>query len=57
MTTFAKVKRVITLKRNKGILNEDAKEVIRGQMDTFLLAGRIDDDEYNLLTKMLEGED
>lgn len=57
MTTFVKIKRVITVKKDRGMLNDVAKETLRSQMDTFLLNGRIDEEEYNLLTKMLEGEE
>lgn len=57
MTTFVKIKRVITVKKDRGMLNDAAKEILRSQMDTFLLNGRIDEEEYNLLTKMLEGEE
>ena len=57
MTTFIKIKRVITVKKDRGMLNDAAKETLRSQMDTFLLNGRIDEEEYNLLTKMLEGEE
>lgn len=57
MTTFVKIKRVITVKKDRGMLNDAAKETLRSQMDTFLLNRRIDEEEYNLLTKMLEGEE
>ena len=57
MTTFVKIKRVITVKKDRGMLNDAAKETLRSQMDTFLLNGRIDEEEYILLTKMLEGEE
>lgn len=57
MTTFVKIKRVITVKKDREMLNDAAKETLRSQMDTFLLNGRIDEEEYNLLTKMLEGEE
>lgn len=38
-------------------LNLDLAEPITTQMDTFLLNGRISEEEYNLLMKMLEGEE
>lgn len=57
MTTFVKIKRVITVKKDRGMLNDAAKETLKDQMDTFLLNGRISEEEYNLLMKMLEGEE
>lgn len=57
MTTFVKIKKVIAVKKDSGILNDAAKETLKDQMDTFLLNGRISEEEYNLLMKMLEGEE
>ena len=56
MTTFVKIKKVIAVKKDRRILNDAAKETLKDQMDTFLLNGRISEEEYNLLIKMLEGE-
>lgn len=57
MTTFVKIKKVIAVKKDRGILNDAAKETLKDQMDTFLLNGRISEEEYNLLMKTLEGEE
>ncbi|MCB7553108.1 hypothetical protein LI033_01025 [bacterium TM223] len=57
MTTFVKIKKVIAVKKDREILNDAAKETLKDQMDTFLLNGRISEEEYNLLMKMLEGEE
>ena len=57
MTTFVKIKKVIAVKKDRVILNDAAKETLKDQMDTFLLNGRIREEEYNLLMKMLEGEE
>ncbi len=57
MTTFVKIKKVIAVKKDRGILNDATKETLKDQMDTFLLNERISEEEYNLLMKMLEGEE
>ena len=54
MSTYQMLKRVITNKKEKGLIDEAYKEETLGKMDIFLIGNRITSDEYKELVKLLD---
>lgn len=54
MSTYEMLKRVITNKKEKGLMDETYKEETLGKMDIFLIGNRITSDEYKGLVKLLD---
>lgn len=54
MSTYEMLKRVITNKKEKGLMDEAYKEETLGKMDIFLVGNRITSDEYKELVKLLD---
>lgn len=56
-TTFNNTKKVINNLYTKGKLTETMKNALKEKIDVFYLNNRITNDEYNMLMKLLEGEE
>ena len=56
-TTFNNTKKVINNLYTKGKLTDTMKNSLKEKIDVFYLNNRITNDEYNMLMKLLEGEE
>lgn len=56
-TTFDNTKKVINNLYTKGKLTDTMKNALKEKIDVFYLNNRITNDEYNMLMKLLEGEE
>lgn len=56
MSTYEMLKRVITNKKEKGLMDEAYKEETLGKMDIFLIGNRITSDEYKELEELLKSQ-
>lgn len=56
-TTFNNTKKVINNLYTKGKLTDTMKNALKEKIDVFYLNNRITNDEYNMLMKLLEGEE
>lgn len=56
MSTYEMLKKAIEAKKRRGTLTQSYIEDTKVKMDVFLMNDRINQDEYNELTKLLESE-
>lgn len=56
-TTFNNTKKLINNLYTKGELTDVMKNALKEKIDVFFLNNRITNDEYNMLMKLLEGEE
>ena len=56
ISTYEMLKRVITNKKEKGLMDETYKEETLGKMDIFLIGNRITSDEYKELEELLKSQ-